>query len=144
MEKSDARNRRPRASTSAGKGGRYAREAQRKAARRKQNLLVVLTAVLLLMLVVLLCMGGKKDGLKGQWRIDEITAYRFDGKGKGALILPEQEFSFRYTAKEDQLYIDFNSESVRDFTYTYEISGRKLLLIGGEGKELAEYVLMKE
>ena len=101
----------------------------------------MLFAAALVLLVIVLLVSGNKDELKGQWRIDEITAYRFDGDGNGALVLPEQEFVFRYTVHEDQLTIDFVSESARDFVYSYQIHGKKLTLTGGEGNDVVEYIL---
>ena len=115
------------------------RSRARKRAQSRKHLM--LFAAALVLLVIVLLVSGNKDELKGQWRIDEITAYRFDGEGNGALVLPDQEFVFRYTVHEDQLTIDFVSESARDFVYSYQIQGKKLTLTGGEGNDVVEYIL---
>lgn len=130
------------------KRGRYMREEPVKPPRKKKNRMlpvaIVLVVLAVVLAVVLLRSCSKGDALEGQWRFDEITAYYFDGKGSGALILPEQRFEFRYKVQEDKLEIDFVSESARDFSYTFLIAGEYLTLTGGEGDEMVSYLLARE
>lgn len=118
----------------------------RRRKHKKNRLLpaVIILAVFVILTVVLLRSCRKGDALQGQWRIDEVTAYRFDGKGEGALVLPDLDFPFRYTIKKDILSIDFESESARDFSYTFRVDGDQLTLTGGEGDEDVSYLLIRE
>lgn len=81
--------------------------------------------------------GEKEDVLSsaivGTWSVDEITFIKF-GKGeKGCLILPDEEFSFTYKVKDDQLTLKFASSRASDGTYTASVSDDELFLEGGVG-----------
>ncbi|WP_205839684.1 class B sortase [Porcincola intestinalis] len=47
-------------------------------------MLLILIAVLIGLIVLM-----KKDKLRGTWELDQVTVYEFDGKGHGALLLPQ-------------------------------------------------------
>lgn len=129
--------------------GKYLNQEKTQGRRRRKKqspVKHVVLAVLLILAAVLLvlrgCTGG--DVLKGQWSIDTVTSYSFDGRGGGALILPEKEYAFRYVLEGDDLSIDFENESARDFRYTCKLEGDTLTLTGGEGNDDVTYVLTRQ
>ena len=81
--------------------------------------------------------------LKGKWDLDGTTAYEFSGDGSGALLLPNVTYEFSYDIKKDQISIDYESESVRDGTYTFTVEDNTLTLIGGEGTVGGTYTLTR-
>lgn len=134
------------------KTGRYLREdraAKTKQRRRNQRIRIAtgIAALVLLALIVVLCVkvfGG--DGFKGTWDLDGTTAYQFNGSGKGAMLLPSASYEFSYTVdKENQtIHIDFADEKANDYTYTYELTGSKLVLSGGDEDETFAYEFKKQ
>lgn len=119
--------------------------------RRKQQKIrrwaIIGGAVVLLLLVIILifkgCAGG--DVLKGTWDMDGTTVYQFEGNGKGAMILPSNTYTFKYTINEEEktVSIDFEDEKANDYTYNYEVTKDKLILSGSEGKESFAYEFTK-
>lgn len=69
----------------------------------------------------------------GTWSIDEITFIKFCKGSTGCLILPNNEFSFTYKIKNDQLMLDFASGKAADGTYTVCLSDDEMVLEGGKG-----------
>lgn len=131
--------------------GRHLREGTRSrqaGQNHKKKKLPVFTYILpvaaLLLTAILLIVPLKADGLKGTWSIDDITAYQFDGKGSGALVLPDSQYPFAYKISEDVLHIDFESEEARDFDYFFTLEGSRLMLTGGEGNEMVSYILTNQ
>lgn len=125
--------------------------SRRVAKRRRQTrisrcsilfgIIAVITIVVALICVFL--MGG--DVLKGTWDMDGTTVYQFDGKGEGAMILPSNTYTFKYTINEEEktVSIDFEDEKATDYTYSYTIDKDSLTLYGNVGKESFEYVFTK-
>lgn len=134
-------------------GSRYLSETERLRRRKKQQQqlmikrgIVGLVALAILILIIVLIVkgcSGSSDALAGKWDVDGTTFYEFDGDGKGALILPSKTYDFTYKIDNDQLHIDYVSESVHDGSYTFKINGNKLTLIGGEGTIGGTYELTK-
>ena len=62
---------------------------------------------------------------------DGTTAYEFDGKGAGAMVLPSVSYDFKYEINGNELYIDFINESVHDSTYSFTVQTNTLTLVGG-------------
>ena len=129
--------------------GRYL-SPKRKAAikRRKRQRIVIVSLLALLfvvLIIVLICKGcsGRTDALAGKWDFDGTTAYEFDGKGSGAMLLTLADYDFTYEIKDNQLYIDFVNESAHDATYEFSVKGDTLTLIGGEGTIGGTYELTK-
>ena len=116
---------------------------KRKAKIYKALFRVMTIIIVLMVLVLVIRMFTKKDELKGTWDCDGITAYQFDGKGKGALIVPDSTYIFDYEINEDEVHIDFEDESALDYTYKFYTSKGKLVLSGSEGKESFSYELTK-
>ena len=114
--------------------------------RRRINPLFVSMVVLVLLVVIgagiaLRSCGG--PSIKGRWDLDGTTVYRFDGDGKGALVLMYAEYEFNYTIEGDQLYIDFIDEGALDSSYTFMVDGRMLFMTGGPGDAKTEFVLTR-
>ena len=57
------------------------------------------------------------EDISGTWTIDDITTYSFKTDGTGALILPKNRYSFKYTLEENELKIDFENKKLRDSTF---------------------------
>ena len=106
-----------------------------------------LTALIAVLLMVLCGSGCSQSGdsFQGTWDLDGTTMYRFDGFGKGSMVLPSSSYEFCYTADEEAktLFIDFAEEKARDYTYTYELSHDRLILSGGNGSEAFAYEFEK-
>lgn len=137
-------------------------QKRRTAKKRKQHRLLgisaaVLAIILLAILIIAVArscsVGGNvlnggsvpngTDVLNGTWNLDGITVYQFDGKGNGALKLPDNTYSFTYKMKDNSLSIDFESESARDITYTFTVKNEKLLLVSTEKDKEITYELTK-
>ena len=101
----------------------------------------------IVLIIVLLCKGCTSgDVLNGTWDLDGTTVYQFDGKGKGAMILPSNTYSFKYTINEEEktVSIDFDDEKATDYTYSFAVDKDSLTLYGSVGKESFEYVFTKQ
>ena len=105
----------------------------------------LLALLFVVLIIVLICKGcsGRIDALAGKWDFDGTTAYEFDGKGSGAMLLTLADYDFTYEIKDNQLYIDFVNESAHDATYEFSVKGDTLILIGGEGTIGGTYELTK-
>ena len=68
------------------------------------------------------------EDIAGTWTIDDITTYNFKADGTGALILPKNKYSFKYTLKEDELKIDFENKKLRDSTFKVSLQDEVLTL----------------
>ena len=88
--------------------------------------------------------SGENTGLCGVWAYGDHTRYEFDEDGSGTMILDDWEFPYQYTTDENQLYMNFESDSLRDAVYTYLLEGKQLTLTGGEGTTGGTYQLTKE
>lgn len=84
------------------------------------------------LLIGLMCWQGR-DVLSGVWDCDGYTAYRFDGRGRGALLRSNSEYEFTYRLEGDQLFIDYADEAARDGAYTSRAERDGLHMTGGEG-----------
>ena len=82
--------------------------------------------------------------LKGTFIYNNNVKYEFDGNGKGAMYDGNTKYDYTYTIQEGNLMMDFKNEAVHDATYTYQLEGEVLTLIGGEGTTGGEYTLNKE
>ena len=129
--------------------GRYLSPTRKTAIKRRKRQRAVIVSLLALLfvvlIIVLICKGcsGRIDALAGKWDFDGTTAYEFDGKGSGAMLLTLADYDFTYEIKDNQLYIDFVNESAHDATYEFSVKGDTLILIGGEGTIGGTYELTK-
>lgn len=62
------------------------------------------------------------EDIAGTWTIDEITTNSFKADGTGALILPKNKYSFKYTLEENELKIDFENKRLRDSTFKVSLT----------------------
>ncbi len=131
-------------------------KAEHKGKQRFGNVLkpiVILVLSLALLLCVFLVLHNGKtvpakesnktlDDLKvsGMYRLDEITAYEFDGNGKGVMYTDVSSYAFEYKMEKNKLSIDFENEVATDKTYDFSIDGNVLILKSGE----QTYRLVKE
>ena len=111
---------------------------------RRGSVGAVVLAVMILIIVLLVkgCSGGT-DVLKGKWDFDGTTAYEFSGDGNGVLLLPNVTYKLTYEIKKDQIFIDYENESVRDGTYIFTVEDNTLTLIGCEGTVGGTYTLTR-
>ena len=122
-------------------------EARKRRIRRRRirnGVAAALVLILIVLCIVLLftsCSADKR--IVGTWDYDTITVYRFDKNGEGALLLPNESYTFAYSIEEDQLIIDFESENVTDHRYTFSINGGELTLTAEESGGTV-YVLTKK
>lgn len=64
----------------------------------------------------------------GNWRMDDVTVYRFDGYGRGVMEASDANYTFAYTAINGHLYVDIDRDNAMDSDYTYLITGDVLTL----------------
>ncbi len=115
--------------------------------RKKRNRIIrrsILGASCVVLFIVMVFCLTKRDDLKGVWNFDNVTLYRFDGNGKGAMVLPTSEYSFLYEINDNKVFIDFEDENAQDYTYSFRIEKKKLFLSGGEGEDAFCYELEKK
>lgn len=124
---------------------RRSRNAKRKRTKRGHSLGVWIVAVLVLVFLVAAGMTirglARGDGLKGVWRLDDATAYEFDGKGNGTLRLPLDSYAFSYTVEYNVVTLDFEDPAVTDASYSFLRDGKSLTLDTNTG---TVYQLEKE
>lgn len=82
----------------------------------------------------------KSDELKGEWRIDEITSFTFDGNGKGVLHTDRDDHIFDYCLKDNIIIMDFNNVNIENPQYKYEIKDNQLVLKSSD----KQYLLTKQ
>lgn len=117
--------------------GRYLSPTRKTAIKRRKRQRAVIVSLLALLfvvlIIVLICKGcsGRIDALAGKWDFDGTTAYEFDGKGVGTMVLPSVSYDFKYEINGNELYIDFINESVHDSTYSFTVQNNTLTLVGG-------------
>lgn len=123
------------------------KEARKRRIRRRRirNGVAAAFALILIVLCIVLifksCSTDKR--IIGTWDYDTVTVYRFDKNGEGALLLPNESYTFAYSIEEDLLIIDFESENVTDHRYTFSINGGELTLTAEESGGTV-YVLTKK
>ena len=66
----------------------------------------------------------------GNWKIDDVTAYEFNGAGSGVMHTNVKDYAFSYSADSTVLHIDFESPAARDCDYRYSFSGATLMIYG--------------
>lgn len=111
--------------------------------QKRQHLTYVVVIGVLLMAMVGMVFLLAGDQLTGTWYMDDVTAYQFNGRGKGALMLPDSEYEFTYEVEDDILYIDFVHEGAKDAEYVFRVNGDVLTMDGGNATTRGEYVLRR-
>lgn len=116
---------------------------------RKYGYLIAVLAIFLICISIIVIVftkdkGNTNDILYGNWNLDDVTEYYFDGQGNGSLNLPDKAYSFTYEIKDDELSIDFENENARDITYKFVINGNDLTIISDENNKTIKYLLTKK
>ena len=111
--------------------------------KQKHRLLLYAVLGVFIALMAVGCSGGA-DPLWGKWDLDGTTVYVFDGKGSGALELPESRYEFRYEIKDGTVSIDFTNEKVRDISYAFVVASDELTLERSEKNDTIIYKLKKQ
>lgn len=98
-------------------------------------------AIIALAIIILFIVN--KDKLYGSWTTDGVTIYKFNGKGKGALITSLSRYEFNYKIKKNKLYIDFLSDKAKDASYEFSIDEDKLV-VDGIDQTTGSYTMTKK
>ena len=72
--------------------------------------------------------GANVSELFGKWRLDQGTAYMFDGQGRGIMLTGVDNYTFLYSAENGKLGIDMDTIAGNDFEYDYTVSGDTLTM----------------
>lgn len=108
---------------------------RRQRMRRRQAAAMGIMLLILIAVLIGLIVLTKKDKLRGTWELDQLTVYEFDGKGHGALLLPQKRYQFDYTIDGNRLRIAFRNTSADDANYAFEANKDTLLLTNENGQE---------
>lgn len=99
----------------------------------KKKLIIFIPICILLVVCIFIAISffkqPKTDELKGLWDMDGYTKYEFDGKGKGKVIVPLNDYVFSYTIKDNIVSIDFENETSIDTDYEFKINKDELEII---------------
>lgn len=105
----------------------------RKRNKKTINVMKIIRFIVLIMIIasaVSFAINMHKDKLYGSWTTDGVTIYRFNGKGKGALVTSLSRYEFTYKIKKNNLYIDFLSDKAKDANYEFSVEKDKLIVKG--------------
>ena len=88
--------------------------------------------------IVLICRSCSKatdaSDFNGTYYIDDYTAYEFDGKGKGAMLLGDTtRYVFDYSVKDGTVSFDFEDMKINDTTYTFTLNGDTITITETSG-----------
>ena len=123
------------------------KKARKRRLRRRRIRNGIAAAMVLILIVLCIILFFKscstQNRIVGTWDYDTNTVYQFDKDGKGALLLPNENYAFTYSIQENRLFIDFENENLTDHRYTFTVSGSKLTLTAEEPTN-AVYVLKKK
>lgn len=112
----------------------------------KKKVISLLAAVLI---IVAACSCGnhqtekRSDVLAGTWKLDNVTKYTFDGGGNGSMTVSDTKYEFNYTINNDEVKIDFISETAQDSVYEFKIDEGRLTLLSKDNNK-GSYELTKE
>jgi hypothetical protein len=83
------------------------------------------------------------EEISGTWKADEVTSYRFDKDGKGALLLPKHKYAFTYSIKENELILKFENSRIGTKTFRVAVDGNQLTLERTGKEEFAPVTMEK-
>ncbi len=83
----------------------------------------------------------EEPDLAGTWTVDGVTTYQYGEDGSGALLLPEHDYPFVYTAEGGELKLEFESARIGEAVFSFTLEGDILTLIKEEEARKAEFVL---
>ena len=96
--------------------------------QKKWIIMIVAIIVLICISIIILFTINRNDELTGLWDVDGNTKYEFNGKGNGKIIVPNSEYEFTYTIKNNIVSIDFKNETSTDTKYSFKVSKDSLEL----------------
>ncbi len=96
---------------------------------------IIVTIILIIVFVIIInkMFFSNKSKLIGSWTTDNNTIYEFYKNNTGKLIVSLSEYDFKYSLKNNILYIDFINEKSEDTKYKYNFSNKKLVLKNKNG-----------
>ena len=117
-----------------------------KSRQKKRIILLCIcaAAVITFVTVLFLLPNTNPRVVEGVWVYDQHTKYEFDGSGSGCMCLENLHYEYAYKITNDKLILDFEDDAVHDCTYSFEMDGNTLTLVGGEGTVGGTYRLKKE
>ena len=106
------------------------------------KIIIPIIVIALIGLAIYFIFYNKSNDLVGLWDIDGNTKYEFIDKGKGKLIVPNSEYKFTYTIKDNILSIDFENENSIDSDFEYKLDKDTLEITNIKEKN-RKYILKK-
>ena len=94
---------------------------------------IFIVILIILILVMYKVFFSEKSKIVGTWTTDNVTIYKFNKNNTGKLIVSLSEYEFKYTLKNDVLYIDFINDKSEDSEYNYSFKNNKLVLKNEKG-----------
>lgn len=119
------------------------RRGRKREYKKNRSGIKIFIIIIIMIVFVGVAIVNHKDKLCGSWKTDGGTKYKFDGKGKGALITSLSRYEFSYTIKKNNIYIDFLTDKAKDASYEYSIEDTKLTIKGIDNTD-GTYTLTKE
>ena len=98
--------------------------------KRKNIKKVILVFIVIVTVAGFMVIINRPDEFNGNWSIDDVTSFEFDGKGNGILKVPTDEYKFTYKIDKNQIYMNYESEEATDASYEYSFQEDKLNLEG--------------
>ena len=153
IEENRNRHNQPRQTSgrTSGYQGRYLSDIQAPRKRRRRRRLnpgFIVTVCLLVTITVGLILIGhactRQSDVVGRWDMDGTTVYEFYRDGTGVLVLQTMNFEFEYTDKNGVITIDFVDERAKDASYEYVINVDVMMLSGGPGNAVSEFILRRD
>jgi len=115
--------------------------------KQRIKCLIIIVFLIIVILIIFLLKNkdlfSNKDIIKGLWDIDGTTKYEFNGKGEGKMVLPSSEYKFIYKITENEILIDFEDETAKDYMYTYSLNG-DVLEFKGKSEGALDFELKRE
>ena len=70
----------------------------------------------------------EEESIVGIWEADEVTSYRFEEDGTGAMVLPAKEYSCKYQTDGNELTLKFSSSRIKTAVFRFAVEGSQLEL----------------
>ncbi len=107
----------------------------RSSKRNKNKKIIIISIILIIIFIFLIkgCFNNKKNPLIGTWITEKGTVYQFNKNHTGKLILTIGEYDYKYEIKDDEIIIDFVSDTSIDTKFTYKFNKKQLILENSNG-----------
>lgn len=127
------------------------KQAERLRQKRQKRILAGTLAVVVILFIVgvfifIKSISGNSvpKELVGTWSMNQATEYIFEKNGTGTLHSGTSSYQFTFTVKDDVLSMDYDTDALKDCSYTFTVQEKTLTLVGGEGTIGGTYTLTKE